>query len=227
MDYSIISIGNPKREVYKANIRKYMTGHNEIQLPSIDGRHPEAHNVRKSLGLKEGEWGHTEGEMGVWLSHFFRWDYVSHSYQPLLVFEDDAIIGESFVDDLNLLMEEVPDDWDFVSLWVPDNQHIDYTYDVVYNGEGIPKHRGINKTGTSYYDIGKSRIAKVYQGYGLVATLYSPQGGKKLVTLADQRGLSDPVDCFMFQHAHAGRLNGYAPKPLRTFVQYDWPETTR
>ena len=227
MEYSIITLDNPARNWYKENIRKNIGDIPFVEMSSIDGRAKYAHGLKIELGLKDTEWRYSQGELGVWLSHFIRWRYVSKSNQPLLVFEDDAIIRANFLERLNSLMSEIPDDYDFVSLWVPENQRQDYMYNVRYDITGTPVVHAPNTTGKSIYDIGLERASKVYQGYGLVATIYSPQGGKKLVKYADMYGLSTPADCFIFQHAHAERLNGYAPKPYHVFVEYDWPETTR
>lgn len=221
MKYSIISI-NDKRAKYKEAIRAY-AGYEEIIVASIDGQAVDLNKLMKAYGLKWTDWTPTAGEAGVWLSNYLRWYRVTQMNEPLIVFEDDAIIGPAFTGQMEHILPQLPPKWDFVSLWVPDNQRQDYLYDLTYdeNGEPIITGRRTN----SLFDIGQTSIAKVYQGYGMVATMYSPEGGKKLMNLTKKHGIYTPVDCFLMQQAHRGKLNGYAPKPFHTFVSYDWPET--
>jgi hypothetical protein len=42
-----------------------------------------------------------------------------------------------------------------------------------------------------------------------------------------ETGIYTPVDCFLYQEAHAGRCEGYGPKPSRAYiVGYDWKAQT-
>jgi len=224
MKYSIISI-NDKRAGYKENIRRNMDCP-ELKSASIDGLTADLKGLTKLYGLKNTDWQPSYGEMGIWLSAFIRWYRVSQMNEPLVVFEDDAIIRTGFVAQAENIISQLPEDWDFVSLWIPENQRIDYRYNLKYDETGAPQIFGMRPDGMpSYFDYGAPDVAKVYQGYGMVATMYSPQGGNKLVKLARSRGIYTPVDCFLMLEAHRGKLNGYAPKPDNIFVDYDWPET--
>lgn len=224
MKYNIISI-NDNRAEYKKNIRANMTCP-QIKVASINGSAGNLDQLMKAYGLKWTDWNPSFGEAGVWLSNFLNWYRVSSLNEPLIVFEDDAIIDEHFSVHIDTIVRQLPDDWDFVALWVPDNQRIDYRYNLSYNEHGVPQIYGTRPNGfPSYFDFGASDIAKVYQGYGMVAMMYSPVGGRKLVKLAKKYGLRNPVDCFIFEEAHKGALNGYAPKPDKVFVNYDWAET--
>lgn len=201
----------------------------EMKVASFDGRGKADTMGRmfKTFGLKRTDWVPSEGEAGIWLSNYFNWYAVSQRTGPLIVFEDDAIIDEGFGEGLNDVLNDLPEDWDFVSLWVPDNQKIDYRYNLSYNEDGHPQIYGMRPDGLpSFFDYGAPNTARVYQGYGMVATMYSPKGGMKIMKLVKKYGLYTPVDCFLMEQAHRGNLNGYAPKPDKVFVYYDWPETT-
>lgn len=229
MKYSIISI-NDKRQHYKDQIRKYVNLEEE-PIVSVDGvymnRDGEIESHLNDLGLWiSSSWPLQLGEIGIWMSNFLHWERVALMDEPLVVFEDDAVIDEHFSEHMNTIMPQLPADWDFVALWVPDNQRIDYRYNLRYNEHGDPEIYGIRPDGLpSYFDFGSRDLARAYQGYGMVAMMYSPAGGRKLAALAKKYGLRNPVDCFIFQEAHKGAVNGYAPKPDKVFVSYDWPET--
>jgi GR25 family glycosyltransferase involved in LPS biosynthesis len=228
--YSIITI-NDKRKYYKDQIRQHV-GLEEERIVSVDGSYMNRDGLIEShlddLGLWiSSQWPLSLGEIGVWMSNLLHWERVAVMDEPLVVFEDDAVIDAHFSEHMNTIVSQLPDDWDFVALWVPDNQRIDYRYNLRYNEHGTPEIYGMRPEGLpSFFDFGSRDLARVYQGYGMVAMMYSPAGGRKLAELAKKYGLRNPVDCFIFEEAHKGALNGFAPKPDKVFVSYDWPETT-
>ena len=220
LKYTIISI-NDERDRYKKRIRQ-LVNLPEVILPAVHGAEVDLTEEYERRGLRRTEWIAKTGEAGVWLSNFDRWAYVATMDEPLIVFEDDAIVNRYFDKQLELFMEGMPENWDYVALWVPENQRIDYAYDVVYNELGVPDIRGTVPYNESRFKH-SLRVAHVYQGYGMVAMMYSPAGGKKLVELAQRTGIDTPVDCFVYQQAHAGNLDGYAPTPIfANMVEYNW-----
>lgn len=224
MKYTILTI-NDDRKAYKDKIRQY-AGFDEIELPAFNAYEEDPVQGIKDRGLEwKPNWSNAKrGELGVWLSNYDRWAYVDHLGEPLIVFEDDAVIGQDFPWRFDALYQELPDDWDFVALWVPDNQRQDYLYNNVYDECGTPRTNGFLTPDESIFRIpGKSYAALVYQGYGMVSLMYSPNGGRKLVDLAHSQGIDGPVDCWLYAEAHKGNLNGYAPKPEHAeIVTYDW-----
>lgn len=183
----------------------------ELKKRDLFVTHPEAFSI---------------GEIGIWLSVFDCWQWCAENLEGLIVFEDDAIPAKNFDEQLDYLLREVPS-FDFVCLWVPENQRQDYLYDVTYNDEGQPSHHGMRSYQDSLYNYGALRAAKVYNGYGNVATLYSSRGAEFFIDRVREVGIYTPVDCYLYQEAHAGRCEGYGPKPFwATLVEYDWSVPT-
>lgn len=227
--FTIISV-NDQRAAHKEALRslldfpeitdiEFVNAVNREQLDRILAKYP---NIRPK------EWVPKLGELGVWLSQIQTWDYlVKSEHDSLIVFEDDAIISPAIGSILAMYIDDLPEDWDFVSLSVPDNQRQDFYYRQVYDETGHPKT--LIKAGEKTYefDYGKPTMARVYQGYCCVATMYSKRGAQKLLSLAEEFGIYTPVDCFLFLQAHAGRLNAYAPKPNSPMcVVIDWMTPT-
>lgn len=223
MKYTIISL-NDDRLVYKQAIRERVDGE-EIELPAVDGN---AIDVQKELDnrgipLHGNLWGNPRrGEIGVWLSNYDRWEIAAGLNEPLMVFEDDAIVNEQFNERIAEALTQLPDDWDFMSLWVPENQLIDYQYKFVYMREmrhiygTVPKEH-------SRFRTEHLKLARAYQGYGMVALMYSPKGGARLAQLAREQGLTGPVDCWIYERSQMGYVQGYAPHPdFADIVTYDW-----
>jgi hypothetical protein len=123
------------------------------------------------------------------------------------------------------IVQDLPEDFDFISLWVPDNQKNDYLYDIDFdmNGRHIWTERPWRTNETSKYRLNDSnRVALAFQGYGMVSLMYSPKGAAKLVKQAQETGLTGPVDCWIFQQAHKGLLEGYSCHPhFAHVVRYD------
>jgi GR25 family glycosyltransferase involved in LPS biosynthesis len=228
MDYTIISL-NDERVEYKTNIRRVLENHHEHLIDAVNGSEVDLDFELASRGLERKHWGNAKrGELGVWLSNFDRWLYVSQLDGPMIVFEDDAIPDHFFDEKLESVVKEVPEDFDIITLWVPENQRQDYYYDVKYNENGHPQINGVRPPEYSYYRIdGAAYAALVYQGYGMVSLMYSPKGGERLVELAREYGITGPVDCWIYEQAHMGHLNGYAPRPEQaSIVHYDWKATS-
>lgn len=226
--YTIISL-NDDRAVFKEAITRNTSSLYSWSIPAVDGRAVDLPAEIEKRGLElSHHWGNPKlGELGVWLSNFDRWEKIAGDDYPSVVFEDDAIVSPAFTTKLALLMNELPDDWDFVALWVPEDQRIDYRYAVVYE-LGIPRINGVLPDHVrSLFDFGAHRAALVYQGYGMVSLMYSPTGAAKLVDLARKHGITGPVDCWIYEQAHMGNVNGYAPKPeFADIVSYDWSATS-
>lgn len=229
MKFNIISI-NDDRKAYKDAIRSQI-GIDEVHVPAFNAYKEDPLAGIKARGLElKPEWNNAKkGELGVWLSNYDCWGYCDMLGEPLVVFEDDAILTPDYNMRFSLLMDELPSDWDFAALWVPGNQLVDYDYDVSYDEAGNPRIGSERKYGPDsyYYRPGTNYAALVYQGYGMVSLVYSPDGARKLVDLAHKRGIDGPVDCWVYQEAHKGNLNGFAPYPWETpIVDYDWAATS-
>lgn len=221
MNYVIVSIDDSRLEK-KTAIRQRLGNHTEIPFVGCNGRDPES--VKDHMDYFSGHldrWTPKVGELGVWLSMQKAWETAVNE-GPLIVLEDDAVVAEEFDVYLNSIMEELPEDWDFFALFVPDNQFRDFWYTHAYDDRGEVVERSY-KHPLYQPNTGSLVVAKSYQGYSCVGMMYSRAGGQKLLDIAKQYGMYTPVDCFIFQQAFAGKVNGYAHHPAyRRPVTYDW-----
>lgn len=224
MKYTIITI-NDDRIVFKKKIIEHVP-FEQLKLPAFNAYEHDPLTGLAERGLTlDPVWNNAKkGEIGVWISNYDTWRFAACMEEPLIVFEDDAIVGQDFSWRFDSLYSQLPKNWDFVALWVPENQRMDYFYDVQYNENGHPRINGVFKDGRSLFSIdGADKTAIVYQGYGMVSLMYSPAGAKKLVRLTKSEGITTPVDCWIYEQAHKGNLNGYAPRPeFADIVTYDW-----
>jgi GR25 family glycosyltransferase involved in LPS biosynthesis len=198
----------------------YISGVNGRNLDHLRAgwkRHPK---IKKTSRLRL-------GEMGVWLSLLDNLKYAAHGrYDNFIVLEDDAIASEDFANVFNHHVEHLPSDYDFFSMWVPDNQrrdfYVNYAFDWGGVGHTIPA-QGSNKDGAQCFRIDGSPLAHVYQGYGGVATMFSRKGAEKLYACAISEGTFTTSDCFLFINAHRGIIKGYSTRPdVDQIFSYDW-----
>lgn len=225
MKYNIVSI-NDDRLDYKNNIRARV-GLEEIHIPAVDALKVNLDKELEKRNLKVLDPpGFAIGEIGVWLSMFDCWKWCAE-HEDLVVFEDDCRVAEDFNGRLERLIGDAPEDWDYISLWPPDNQRSVYEWNVAYDAYGKEYYMsaGFPDIKSQFY-IGSPILAKIYQGYSCVATLYSKAGAQKLVDRALEENLYMPVDTWLHALAHRGYLNGFSPRPNAcAIVTYDWPKT--
>ena len=232
MKYTILSIDN-SRESYKERIR------DRIQIPevfvkAVNGNTEDAVEQLRSEGilLRRELWTPKKGEAGIWASIVNCWKWCIENDEELVVFEDDAIPVQNFQGLFNDFHDKLPVDYDFAALWVPNNQRDDYFYFVSYDENGVPHHvsrpPGMDRHISIYAIDGAFPVSEVYQGYGGVAMLFSPNGARKFMEISRKMGVYTPIDCHFYLSAHrpVDNVFGYAPHPEYMMVDYDWAATT-
>ena len=214
LGFTVVSIDESRAESRRA-IRERMSFVSEVTgIDFVDGR--DAAKLGSYLrGYGETSGDLYEGELGVWFSQMNCWRYLAGSdLDALIVLEDDAVVDMAIERALGTFMGNVPADWDFISLHVPEDQKQDYFYARTFRDDGtwyLADPRG-HTLESSPHHIGNLIMATAYQGYSIVAMVYSAAGARKLLRLAGA-AIRDPVDCFIFREHHRGILRGYAPKP--------------
>lgn len=219
MKFSIITIDDSRADL-KQNIRRVMGDYEEVPLDAFNARDKSidlyAASKLEGLVLPEDN-TFKRGEVGGWLSHFRSWKLAASLDEPLLVFEDDALLPDNFAEVVAGFVPEVPTDYDFISLCIPEDQKPDYMWINEYSRMGEPNIIGrYEMEAASQHYVGQGRVARSYIGYGHTAVLFSPRGAAKLVDAATELGMITPADCFILNMSHCNRVMGYAPKPAYT-----------
>lgn len=200
MNYTIIHVNDRAKESIDKN-KAILSSFKYIDdIEFFNGNDGNAWDVLNHKKFKTDVWspydGRTfpplPGEYGVWVSLINVWEYViNNSLESILVLEDDVSLNENFVDLFNDTVSELPNSFDFLSLYYFSEQNA--------NDESV--------------EIGLKNIQKANNQYSAgQATLYSYHGCKKLLKLAKIRGIEYTTDCFIFNKAHEGSLEGYSIK---------------
>ncbi len=200
MKYTIMHVNNRAKENmdYNKNILKNFEYVNDIIF--YNGNEGNGYDVLNHMGVDCGSWNPYDGrslpplpgELGVWVSTINIWKYIiANKIDKFLILEDDITLKEDFLDRLDDCLNDLPENFDFLSLYYFKEQNFD----------------------TEDTEIGSKNIKKSNEQYSAAqATLYSLKGAKKLLKLIKRKGLEYTADCFIFKQSHIGFVEGYSIK---------------
>ena len=114
--------------------------------------------------------------------------FLDSDYDYLILMEDDIVLYDNFLDNIKDYLIELPNNFDAFHVFYPGSE------DHKYN------------TGL---DISNS-ICSSYQDWSCACYIINKSGAKKMIELAS-KGISLPLDWFMFRQKHA--LSIYTVKP--------------
>lgn len=141
--------------------------------------------------------GWKPGELGIWASNYTAWEKFSKSnYDSIILMEDDIQLSKHFNSMLYKYMEELPEDWDVFTVYIPESGNIRY------------------KKRYKELLIGKENICKVYQSWSCLCYVVSKSGAKKLMEEV-KTPVARPLDNYLFYH---DQLNVYAIKYERSNI---------
>lgn len=143
---------------------------------------PNGYNLDNVQGWKY-------GEIGIWASNYLAWEnFLKTDNDLVILMEDDIKFNENFIHDLLDKINELPDEWDFFSYFVPSDQHNKY----------------IDTMSVS------NSISKIYQDWSMLCYLVSRSGAKKLIESC-QSPVSLPLDWHIYRQRD--KFNSYSIKP--------------
>ncbi len=191
LPYHLISI-NDDRIKNKQNIHQIMGDRDYLGLACLNGNDQSA---REKFFADNPEFkitwdGFKVGEIGNFASHFIAWKYLIHSSMDrVVIFEDDSVVEEDFIERVSKMMEELPRDWDIFSIFVHPNQH------------------------DRYNDKDSGDVVKAYQDWSTLCYVISKSGARKLYKYVCDNGMDYPTDWFIFRHAEEHNFNVFTLHP--------------
>jgi GR25 family glycosyltransferase involved in LPS biosynthesis len=223
-DYVIIKI-NDKRIKTQKQIQQDLVGFNQHFPEFVDGRDKNAvksffqnnQNIKELRPMRYGYLGH-------WISFLNTLVYmINNNIENMLVLEDDAILSKTFINDLNIYMTHMPEDYDFFIIYnsIPNSKNYLFSKNDVSNRvhQRVQIDQNIENIHKDW-DIGCSHIVKTYQRFGSVGQIFSLGGAKKIIELTEKNGFgisrwkAKPFDMTMYSYSFNGILNGYQPNPM-------------
>ncbi|AIW02538.1 glycosyltransferase [Streptomyces phage Jay2Jay] len=193
MKYTIFSIDYSRLHYIQKMLPK-LDGWEHVRVRTVDGRDIDELREAQTKHTYPINWDARLGHLGIWYS-------VLNAIEkaPIVTFEDDALLHDDFQMNFEQRVAELPDDWDFFSLFIPRDS--DKMFD--------ERRDGVSRS-----------LTKVYQRYGGVSMMYSEQGAQKIRALLERDGLTGQYDDTLYAYAKAGELNGYCSKPTWADLVY-------
>ena len=207
MKYSIMHIDDRAKNNISKN-KEILKNFEYVDIEYFNGKDIDGRPILQNLGILLDNWspydGRTfsplPGEYGVWISTIYFFDYmIKNKIDQMILFEDDIVLSENFVDDFYKIANDLPDDFDFLSLSYPVGQN-ELDDSTKINSEYI--HRSINQYANA-------------QGI-----LYTLSGAKKVIKLLKRKGLEYTSDCFIFRQSRLKLINGFSLIPEKIKLIY-------
>ena len=127
------------------------------------------------------KWNVSAGVIGVWASNFLAWKkFLESDYDTLFIFEDDIILSKNFKGITEKYMQELPEDWEFFSLFVADDSLFAYKDEV--------------------HNIGQHNVCRSYQQWSCAGYAVSKRGAEKALQDLRTQGATVPVDWYVFNY---------------------------
>jgi GR25 family glycosyltransferase involved in LPS biosynthesis len=126
--------------------------------------------------------GWKPGELGIWASNYTAWEnFVKSDYDYVILMEDDITLRKNFNENLIRYMDELPQDWDVFTAYIPES--------------------GNNRYGKNRKElfIGKENVCRVYQSWSCLCYVVSKQGANKLLEEVKST-VKSPIDHYLFYH---------------------------
>ena len=135
--------------------------------------------------------GWKPGELGIFASNYTAWvNFAKSKYDHIILMEDDIQLSKNFNQLLNKYIDELPEDWDVFTVYIPETGNIRYKKDA------------------KNLQIGKENVCKVYQSWSCLCYVVSKKGAKALIEDV-KTPVSRPLDHYLFYN---DKLNVYSIK---------------
>lgn len=222
--YKVIhkDIGNTLRNYSYAQISEAMLGFEEIasETTFLKTREECISFLKKNPSLKvniikdyTGEntiFPPRSGVIGIIGSNYLAWkEFLKTDNDILVLFEDDITVSKNIKYFINRYIDELPEDWDVFSFYIPDD--IKHLYNPSLN------------------DIdGKEFICKSYTTHCCAAYMMNRKSVQKAIDDIEKNGISAPIDWYVLNVKHLGNeptiFNVYCLKPGSYLPSKEIPE---
>ena len=224
-NYTIISLSDKRQRIFNRtkNILKDLKEHKieSVDASNIDNinnffyNNPEIQEVRC---YRTGFIGHMMSQINI-LKYCIR-----HNIKNMLILEDDAVLSDTFVKDLNMLLTKLPEDFDYFMLFEDKARPKCYLLSKIESRSFDPvtvdqKRKDLDMIHSDWLIENNDLIVRVYQKLGSVGYLVSLQGCKKILDLIETNGFGTSrrngtgYDELIYYFAKFDKLNGYQPNP--------------
>jgi GR25 family glycosyltransferase involved in LPS biosynthesis len=130
------------------------------------------------------------GELGIWATNITAWkNFQDSDFEYAILMEDDFDINDKFEEYLTKYMQELPDDWEVLSMYINPNEFTRYSEE---------------------YDIGQPNVCKTYHRLSMACYVINKRFVKKALELI-KTPITEPFDVYVLNEPY--KFNSYSIKP--------------
>jgi GR25 family glycosyltransferase involved in LPS biosynthesis len=132
------------------------------------------------------------GELGIYASNLTAWkNFLDSDFEYAVLMEDDFQINDKFQNYLNEYMQELPDDWEVLSMHINPNE---------------------NNRFNEHYDIGQPNVCKTYHRLSMACYVINKRFVRKALELI-KTPITEPFDVYVLNEPY--KFNSYSIKPSK------------
>jgi GR25 family glycosyltransferase involved in LPS biosynthesis len=167
----------------------------EIDFECFNVYKEDLESKMNSMKISLNNWSYTKkGEVGVWITFLlFLNKMIEEKIESVLCLEDDAILSKDFYSKFLQISDELPEDYDFLTMAYPKASRYLYKKDAEILNKNIC-------------------IAK-YNYFGTQCILWSRKGSKKFIDLVKRDNIGGPPDIILYRYVENKELNGFSVTP--------------
>jgi GR25 family glycosyltransferase involved in LPS biosynthesis len=129
------------------------------------------------------------GEIGILSSNFYAWkNFINSDYDLLILMEDDIRYDDEFYEKLNLCINDLPDDWDIFSFYVPESEYNKFHLSMAVSPV----------------------LSRSYQDWSMLCYVINKKGAQKLIDSV-KNPVFLPLDWHIYRQTHL--FNVYSVRP--------------
>lgn len=151
------------------------------------------------------------GELGIWASNTLAMkNFLDTDYEYLMLMEDDIYVEnkDRFLELLSEYMDQLPEDWEVFSYFVPEDQYSKYylkrekSFSDGFGLETSITYRDIEENvpgGYLYYPREDHKgIVKSYQDWSMLCYIINRKTAEKILKDVIENGIYEPIDWYVF-----------------------------
>lgn len=149
---------------------------------------------------------------------------INNNIDNMLILEDDAVLSPTFLQDLDMLTDHLPNNYDYFMLFEDEQRPKCYQLSKIesrsFDPVTVDEDRKIkDEIHKDWVIEGNQFIVKAYQKLGSVGLLISLSGCKKILKLIEKHGFGTSrrngtgFDEMIYYFAKFDQLKGYQPNP--------------
>lgn len=173
------------------------------------------------------------GELGIWASNTLAMkNFLDTDYEYLMLMEDDIYVKnkDRFLELLSEYMDQLPEDWEVFSYFVPEDQYTKYylkeakSFAEGFGFETAVTYRGIEENiqggYLSYPRKDHKGVVESYQDWSMLCYIINRKTAEKILKDVIENGIYEPIDWYVFNVIYLDNRIPIEKSTLQKYGEY-------